>query len=229
MIVGSGMLAKAFSKNFYNSSDIWIYAAGVSNSGCTNAHEFHREYTRLVDALNKSKDANSFVYFSTCSINDPEAINSDYVQHKIEMEKLVLEHPGFFIVRLSQVAGRTPNPHTLLNYIYARVKRSENFVIWKNAIRNIIDVDDIVPIVARLLNDPISRKKILNVANPVSYSIKEIVSMMEKVTGKKAVVDIINSGGAYDIDTSEITSIINEIDLIFDENYLMRVLSKYYT
>ena len=228
MIVGSGMLAKAFASKFCASENIWIYAAGVSNSSCTNVQEFQRERSRLLDALDVSAHASAFVYFSTCSIMDPEAMNSDYVIHKIEMERLVTDHPNYFIARLSQVAGKTPNPHTLLNYIYARVSRSESFIIWKNAIRNIIDIDDVVSITTQFLADPQSRQKVVNVANPTSYAITTIVAAIEVVTGKNAIVEEVDSGGAYDIDTAEINSVIRNLCMQFDVNYLERVLRKYY-
>lgn len=62
------------------------------------------------------------------------------------MEALVTHHPRHLILRLPQVAGRTPNPHTLLNYLYARISRGESFRLWRNARCNIIDVDDVAAI-----------------------------------------------------------------------------------
>ena len=44
MLIGSGMLARAFSGAFLQREDVCIYAAGVSNSSCTDAHEFAREH-----------------------------------------------------------------------------------------------------------------------------------------------------------------------------------------
>jgi len=228
MIVGSGMIASAFCSQYKDSDNICIYAAGVSNSNCCNLGEFERERLRLMEALNNYTHVDSFVYFSTCSIVDPEAKNSDYVRHKIEMEKLVSRHPNYFIARLSQVAGKTSNPHTLLNYIYARVSRSEHFIIWKNAVRYIIDVDDVVLIMEQFLSDSGLRCKTSNITNPVRQSISNIVKAMQDVTGKKAITSEIDRGGVYDIDTPEIVSVISKTGIIFDNNYLSRVLDKYY-
>jgi nucleoside-diphosphate-sugar epimerase len=228
MIIGSGLIAKAFAPYFAASPSIWIHAAGVSNSGCSDPREFERDRLRLVDALQAGANADAFVYFSTCSIMDPNASNSAYVRHKIEMERLVSEHPNFIVVRLPQVAGKTPNPHTLLNYLYAKVARSERFVIWKNATRNIIDIDDVACIIARLLKDNKSRRITINVASPVSYPIASIVAVMEKAVGKRALTEEVDDGAAYEIDTSQIRPIIDELGLSFDSIYLTRVIEKYY-
>jgi nucleoside-diphosphate-sugar epimerase len=228
MIVGSGLLAQAFAAQFAHATNVWIYAAGVSNSGCTDPHEFARERARLLDALNVGEGGEAFVYFSTCSIGDPAATNSPYVRHKMEMERLVSRHCRFVIIRLPQVAGRTPNPHTLLNYLYARVVRSEKFTLWTKATRNIIDIDDAVAIVTELLNNTRSRRITVNVANSVSHSITEIVATMEKVVGKRAITNRVDLGAAYEIDTSEIAQIVRDLGLVFDDRYLELVMTKYY-
>ena len=142
MIIGSGLLAKAFTRRYADSAAVWIYAAGVSNSSCSDETEYERERERLTKALADGAAADAFVYFSTCSIGDPTAANSFYVRHKIRMEALVATHRRHVIVRLPQIAGATPNPHTLLNYLFARVSRSEAFTAWRNASRNVIDIDD---------------------------------------------------------------------------------------
>ena len=228
MIVGSGLLAKAFARHFDADSCIWIHAAGVSNSSCTDTQEFERDRLRLLDSLQTGLHADVFVYFSTCSIGDPTAVNSAYVRHKVAMEGLVSAHPSFIITRLPQLAGQTPNPHTLLNYLYARVSRSESFGVWKNATRNIIDVEDVVAILTQLIKDTEARQLTINIANPVSYPITNIVAAMEKATGKTAIIELIDDGAAYEIDISQIRPIINKLGLLFDPTYLPCVIEKYF-
>lgn len=228
MLIGSGMLATAFAPVCDTLPGVWIHAAGVSNSACQDHSEFERERVRLMNSLDSGVDAAAFVYFSTCSVYDLHSCESRYVRHKIDMENLVAEHPHSLIVRLPQVAGKTPNPHTLLNYLYARVARSERFAVWKNAKRNIIDIIDVVEIVRKLLDDPLLRGIKVNVANSRSYPITEIVSVMEKVTGKSALVQILDRGGDYAIDTAFIVPIIHQLRLTFDDQYLPAVIGKYY-
>jgi len=140
MIIGSGLIAHAFRTAYAQREDVCLYAAGVSNSACRDPHEFARERERLTAALNKSQAIDCFVYFGTCSVADPEVQDTDYVRHKLAMEELVAAHPRHLILRLPQVAGTTPNPHTLLNYLYAHIARSEAFQLWLDARRNIIAI-----------------------------------------------------------------------------------------
>ena len=136
------------------------------------------------------------MYFSTCSVLDPNIVNSAYIHHKLAMEQMVAGHPNFTVVRLPQLAGRTPNPHTLLNYLYARIARSESFVIWRKATRNIIDVADAAAIVMEVLEDPRAQRLTVNVANPIGHSIAEIIEVMEQVTGKAAITEQHDTGAA---------------------------------
>ena len=94
MIIGSGLVAKAFMSSFERSNHRWIYAAGVSNSDCLDPYEFARERRRLKEALQAGSEAQFFVYFSTCSVADLQARSTEYVRHKIAMEELVSQHPN---------------------------------------------------------------------------------------------------------------------------------------
>jgi nucleoside-diphosphate-sugar epimerase len=228
MIVGSGLLARGFAAQYQRRSDVCIYAAGVSNSNGTDMYEFSRERARLVLALQAADDIGVFVYFGTCSVADPEVRHTQYVQHKLAMEQLVAEHPHHLILRLPQVAGHTPNPHTLLNFLYARISRSEAFSVWCNAYRNIIDVDDVATLAGLLIENQAMRRRTLNLANPCSYSMLEIVRAMEHVIGKPAVSDLVERGGKYTIDTTIMLSVLTQTQIHFDEHYLNRVLKKYY-
>lgn len=228
MIVGSGLLASAFSDTCSDVDDLIIYAAGVSNSGCVDESEFNQERTRLSEALRKSSKNNTFVYFGTCSISDPLAINTPYVQHKLAMEKMVYEHTNNLIFRLPQVAGNTPNPHTLLNFLYARIIRSEKFNLWRNAKRNIIDVDDIVAIALKLIANNSTRNTTVNIANKINYKMIDLVEIMEQVLCKQAIYNIIEDGSEYSIDISSMSSVLDDAQVKFDDNYLKNVISKYY-
>jgi len=171
VIVGSGLLAQGFVQCFAERGDVWIYAAGVSNSSCVDFRDFNRERLRLLGALDEGRNAGCFIYFSTCSAYDLEAYSTPYVQHKLAMEGLVEKHLKCLIVRLPQVVGKTTNPHTLLNYLFSKVSQNKPFHVWSKARRNIIDIDDIVSIVQVLVADSLKRNMIVNVANSVNYSI----------------------------------------------------------
>jgi nucleoside-diphosphate-sugar epimerase len=228
MLIGSGLIAQAFALAYSQRDDVCIYAAGVSNSTCTDTHEFSRERLRLADALQQAKHVDPFVYFGTCSVGDPEARNTPYVQHKLAMEQLVSTHPHHLVVRLPQVAGITPNPHTILNYLYAKIARSEAFSLWRNAKRNIIDIDDIASMVRQMIEDKAARNITINIANPVSYAMTDIVSVMERVISKRAIYDVVERGSEYPIDVTPMLAVLNKTSVKFGADYLEKVIGKYY-
>ncbi len=228
MIIGTGLIANGFKSAYTHREDVCIYAAGVSNSSCTDVREFDRERKRLYLALHNSMHTDCFVYFSTCSVVDPEIQHSAYVLHKLAMEKLVTAHPQHLIFRLPQVAGKTPNPHTLLNFLYAHIARSESFNLWSKARRNIIDVDDMAAIAGQLIQDTTVRNLTMNIANPVSYSMIDVVESMAVAVGKPAIYNLIERGSEYTIDTSTIRPLLDKAHVIFGDNYLATVLGKYY-
>jgi nucleoside-diphosphate-sugar epimerase len=228
MVIGSGLLANAFTPFFLESEDICIYTAGVSNSSCTDIREFAREHQRLENALIQANNVDAFVYFGTCSIADPESLNSPYVQHKLNMEALVSTHPRSLILRLPQVAGKTSNPHTLLNYLYARISRSESFDLWGNASRNIIDVDDVALIAKQIISDNSYRRIIINIANKINYPLIKIVNTFEKVIEKNAIYNILERGCDYPIGISDIYPLLEKSGVMFDDDYLVKIIIKYY-
>jgi nucleoside-diphosphate-sugar epimerase len=228
MIIGSGLLAQAFLARYQQRHDVCIYAAGVSNSSCSDEREFERERVRLVAALAEWPRIGAFAYFGTCSVGDAEVRHTPYVQHKLAMESLVAQHPAYLILRLPQVAGVTPNPHTLLNFLHARIARSEAFSVWRNAYRNILDVEDVAAITDRLIADPALRRITMNLANPTSYSMPEIVAAMERVAGKRAVYDVLERGHHYQIDVEPMLRVLSGEDIGLNNDYLDRILRKYY-
>lgn len=228
MLIGSGLLAQAFTIPFSQRDDVCIYAAGVSNSSCTDVQEFARERKLLSETLEKAKHVGVFVYFGTCSVADPEARNTPYVQHKLAMEQLVAAHPRHLILRLPQVAGKTPNPHTLLNYLYASISRSEAFNLWKNAKRNIIDISDVAAITGQFIADDAARNITINIANPNSYSMIDIVGAMERAVGKRAIYYLVERGSEYAIDTNAVLPVLENAGVKFESDYLEKVMRKYY-
>lgn len=227
-VIGSGLIAQAFKKFEQGFPDVCIYAAGVSNSACVDENEFARERTRLCRAMEETPAPYSIIYFGTCSVADSDVLDTVYVKHKLEMESLVAGRENYLICRLPQLAGKTPNPNTLLNYLYARISRSEAFTLWGNAERNIIDVEDVARIVNELLSERDLQNAIVNIANPVNYSIYEIVKRMEEVVGKRAIFNISARGKHYSIDTVVLQRMAMRVGIEFDKDYLGRVLDKYY-
>ncbi len=225
MIIGNGLLAKAFDSHYINDSNVLVFASGVSNSKETRHEEFLRERQMLIKALCEEKFT---IYFSTCSISDPELSDTGYVIHKKEMESLVSSSENYAIFRLPQVVGVTPNPNTLTNYLYQKITSETTFQIWRHAKRNLIDVDDVALIVNCLVQSSRAHNSTINIASPFAISIPQLVNVFEVVLDKKASYTALDIGGTYSIDSSLAATVANQSGVNFDETYNERLIRKYY-
>ena len=57
---------------------------------------------------------------------------------------------------------------------------------------------------------------------------QDIVRAMERVTGKKALFNVVDRGSDYPVDTSRIIPILNKVGIEFGNDYLDKVIGKYY-
>ena len=211
MIIGSGLVASGL----HDMPGIIQYAAGVSNSKCEDEEEFARDKLRLASHLSAP---GRFVYFSTCT-----PAESAYVTHKRACEQMVVDRGDYLICRLPTVAGKTSNPHTLLNFLYSRIARSEKFDLIPEARRNIIDMIDVSTIVRWLIKSG-AKDETVNVAAPMDYSMREIVARFESLLNKPAIVKEREGGNEPRIDVSRIA----DAPVCWDGEYLGSILWKRY-
>jgi nucleoside-diphosphate-sugar epimerase len=228
MIIGNGMIGSSFSSLYKNSSGVLIFASGVSDSSCTDSLSFKREMSLLNETISIYKNVDNFIYFSTCSIYDPTLNSQPYVLHKKLMEKIVLSHSRGQVIRLPQVAGPQAPPRTLLASLKQKILVGEDITVWVNASRNIIDVEDVLAIVSFFIKKKSFPSKILNVANIRSYSIDHIIQAMSRLLNIQVSTSRIDKGGIYNIDVTNILNILELAGVEFNDNYLDKVIIKYY-
>lgn len=226
MVVGNGMIAKEFMS--YSSIDgIIIFASGVSDSTNTDIHAFDREFKLISDTVNYNSDK-LFVYFSTCSIYDSSMQHSPYVQHKIRMENYIRDQqPQYIIFRLSNPIGYTNNTHTVVNYFINSITRQQQFEIWKNASRNIIDIDDMFLICNEIIQEKLFINSIVNIGNPQNYTVVHIINCIENhfgITGNYVEID---KGGGPVINTG-LDELYTKLNINFDKDYFPKLLQKYF-
>ena len=227
MVIGNGLLATYF-KQYQKEDSFLIFASGVSNSKTNNTADFEREEKLLRQHIAQS-NARCFVYFSTCSISDPDLCNTPYVLHKQAMERLISQNSECFcIFRLSNVVGTNGNPNTILNFLFHNILRNQKIDIWKNSDRNLIDVVDVFAIVNYILVHNMFRNTIINIANPKNYSVLEIVAAIENFLNKKGNYDIVEKGGTFTIDVSNIKPIIEKLGILKESEKIETLLEKYY-
>jgi nucleoside-diphosphate-sugar epimerase len=228
MVIGNGLIAKAFSE-FEQDDRYLFFCSGVSNSTCKDSAQFQRERDLLNENIQKHRDK-IFIYFSTCSIEDPAMSESLYTQHKLDIEaNIESQCDRFYIFRLSQVVGKTPNAFTVLNFLFNAVSSGLEFDLWEQSNRNLIDVEDAAAIVRKILLLEFSPNRIINIANPRSYDVVDIVYAIEDYLDKTGNYHLVDKGGKYFISISSIQPIINDLGVDFGADYLRRLLEKYYS
>lgn len=227
MIIGNGMLARAFEDLYKNDDSHIVFASGVSNSNEKLDKNFKREEMLLINTLSESK-GKTIIYFSTCSVYDSSLANSLYVYHKLHMERIIREKAtSYMIIRLPQVIGITSSP-TIVNFIFNKINNGEKFSIFNRTVRNFVDVEDISKIVNYLIKNRLFLNNIINLASTQYTSIYQVVLYLEKIIGKRAVYDIEDKGSKYFIDVSNLLDIYKELDIKFNEHYMEKVINKYY-
>jgi nucleoside-diphosphate-sugar epimerase len=227
MVIGNGMVAKRF-ESYKANDDFIIFASGVSNSKNTDSAGYNRETDLLINIIEKNKNK-TLVYFSTCSLYDPEESASPYVLHKRKIEDFIQKNvANYYIFRVSNLVGKSSNPNTILNFFYYHMTNRINFDLWSNSSRNLIDKDDMYRIVDHLLKNGMYKNQIINIANPESYSVKEIITALETTLGTIANYISISKGSRFSIDISLILPVIRELKIDFSEFYLPHLIKKYY-
>lgn len=227
MVVGNGMVARLF-ESYVNSDKFVVFASGVSNSKTIAEDAYRREMDLLQETI-KSNPEKTFIYFSTCSVYDPALQKSRYVLHKLEVENTIARWcKSFHIFRVSNLAGKSGNRNTILNFFVYHIQNGINFDLWENATRNLIDVDDMFKIVNYVLHNSLFQNQVTNIANPENYTTKEIISSIETIWNIRANYVSINEGSAFNIDLSPTVPIIRHLGIHFGNDYLVTLLRKYY-
>ena len=227
MVIGHGLVASGF-KAYHNNDRCLIFASGVSNSSNPDPDSFLREARLLQQMIDAHKDK-IFVYFGTCSIYDHSMQHSTYVMHKLTMETMIQEqHDDYHIFRISNLVGKINNPNTVLNFFIRHIQSGSFFQLWKNAYRNIIDLDDAVAVCNYIIKQQLCKNEIVNVANPVNYTVLQIVEAIEAFTQKKGNYELVNKGGNPIIDTNIVQNFFDALNIHFDDSYLSRMFRKYF-
>lgn len=144
------------------------------------------------------------------------------------MENLIQKSiKDYYIFRVPQLFGKLIHHKTLINYIYEKIVTKEKFVIYSNAYRYVIFIDDLYKIVDSYVKYGES-KVIFDIANPYKYSIFEVVKIIEKLTNKKAIYDIEEKEDTYDLDLSLMLEFLKRtnININFGNEYLFEKLSQ---
>ena len=228
MVVGNGLVAKRFER-YKGDDNFLVFASGVSNSKNVIKEEYDREFHLLKETLANNINK-KLVYFSTCSIYDPAEQNSLYVNFKKDIEHYITNNvERYTIFRGSNLVGLSQNPNTILNFFSHHIEQGINFSLWMNATRNLIDIDDFFAIADYILQENIYHNSTVNIANPYSYKVVEIVNAIQAFYNIRATYMPVDKGEPFAINVDDTLPIIRQLDIKFGESYLFNMLRKYYT
>ena len=220
IIHGRGMMASVLR----SASDIdgAVFAAGISNSLETDEREYVREKTELLKFI-RANPEKRIIYFSSFVAATGQ---TRYARHKRDLELLISEEASRFIVlRLPQVVGRTSN-RTLVNYLVGAARNRESITVQKNAVRRLVDADDIGRIITRFIAKGVTRE-IIAVGPSSPLLVLDIVAIIESILGTKFSYTLIDRGDQQPADLSRAVDLLGPDDSIFSADYQTAVLEKY--
>jgi len=212
MLIGKGMIANIFS-SYKNDDNILIFASGVSNSNEKNKQEFLREKNLINTYLEQYPDM-LFIYFSSCSLEDNELKNTHYHLHKKDMEVLIINHAkNYLIFRLPNIIGYSGNENNIINFFFNTIINYQEFTVWENATRNIVDIDDMYKVIKYTIENGIFNNKVINIAYNNNIKIIDLVNIIEEILDKKANYKKIDKGFDMKIDNSLIQPILKNLSI----------------
>ena len=230
---GSGFIAKNLKRiKLRKLKKIVIYAAGVSNSKSKDKKKFLRERKKIQTFLNDHNKEHLFIYISTISVLDNYLKKDNYTRNKIIIENLIKKSlNNFLILRLPQIVGKSNNPHTLTNFIYRKILSEQRFKVWSNVKRNLIDIDDLIKIVKQIISTKLKPGNVINILNPNSIYVEEIVNIMGDIVKKNPKYILLEykpkKKGNLKIQSSSKFN-LNIKKYFKDKNYFKNILKKYY-
>lgn len=228
MIIGRGLLANAV--RGIDSKQTLFYANGISNSVIDRFEKNNFEIKELEAIANEHPDK-LFIYFSTCQLNSERNHKRPYVKHKLLIEDFISNNfNNYLIIRTSNLVGFNPwNSHTLFNYLNHALAVNQQILVNPVLTRNFLDVDHFVSLLNAYLIK-YQKNQIVEIVNPLSYSMQEIINDFEKFFCKKFILQSVsdkNDFALFEINPKLSLDLINESGLSFD-NHITALLDKYY-
>ena len=227
MIIGNGLIANVFG-DYKENDNYVIFASGVSDSTNMDESAFKRE-EQLLNEITTLYKEKIIIYFSTCSIYDTPKKSTPYVLHKLKMEEIIIsKNINHLIFRVSNPIGFTKNTSTFFNYFIDKINKDEQFELWNNSYRNIIDIEDMFKICDYIIKEKKYINSIINIANPKNYKIQTIITAIDKYFNKKSNYKVIEKGSEPLINTTTAEDVISILKIEINEGYIEKLLSKYF-
>ena len=221
MIVGNGLISKAFKQYYHLLDDIVIFASGVSNSSGNNTDDFNREKDLLIKTIKENK---KIIYFSSTLVNFND---KPYYKHKLEMEEIIkLSGVDYIIYRLPQIVGKSGNKDNIFNFIKNSIINNKPLTIYTDVERAILDVNDLVSFV--LFSMELINKEVVNFSHIEKIYVSDLYNKISTNLKKDTIVLYKSDSKMINNWDSDNSKIVNDwLADINTTNYTDNVIKKY--
>lgn len=229
------MIARAFREIGDPRISCVVFARGVGNSQTQDESEYARERSLLLSALEEADRRGApLVYFSGSPIyGDFSKVVTEatpcrpvtrYGRHQVECEDLIRSsRTPHLIARLPNVVGTPGNPQQLIASL-VRQTLAGQVTVQSSATRDLIDVDDVVRLVLRLVEIG-AIDETINLASGYSTPAAKIAETVAQLLGAKPHLVEVDGGDMQRFDVSRLAAIIGSLP--FDGNYPINTLTRY--
>ena len=147
-----------------------------------------------------------------------------FEKNKIKIEKYIRKKvSNYKIIRLPELVGVSKNKDTLTNFLYNNILNSKKFVAYVNSKRNLLDVNDAIKLCFYFLK--YSNKKIINIANPKSCDVLDIILIFKKILEILPIYDPTNiKSNNFKIKNSINKNILKKNKIIINKDYLYKII-----
>ncbi|RZA01934.1 MAG: NAD(P)-dependent oxidoreductase [Sphingobacteriaceae bacterium] len=178
---------------------VLCHAAVSSGSHQENSDVLHNANVHFTQKIINKFPTTKLIYISSVSVysNDGSIVTErstdnpqkPYAQSKLAAEKLVMKHPGNYVIRLSSLYGKGMKENTLIPNYANQALQSKNISVWGNGGRyqNYIYIEDAISFIEKsidcksMINFPL-----LGVADK-EYTNAEVAAIIAELTGAEIV------------------------------------------
>ncbi|MEV4057757.1 NAD-dependent epimerase/dehydratase family protein [Amycolatopsis sp. NPDC049688] len=239
-VIGSGFLARSFAALADSHPGVVLAAFGVSVASGIPEADFAREATRLYELIDRcERRQERLVFFSTASAamyavprepgreDGPVFPSTAYGRHNLALEAvLAASRADYLALRLAHVVGPAQHARMLVPALVRQIE-SGAVRLYRGARRDLIDVDDLVDVVDRLLATGANRT-VVNVATGTATPIERIVDHLEAGLGIRAEREYVSETASQPVSVARLHRLVPESARLGDDGYCRRVLGKYF-
>ena len=176
-----------------------IYTAAYGNY--YDQKDLYKTYrVNVLEVIKLLKSSESFIYISTSSVLLP--IQTPYSHSKKVMEEILKEVDiPACAIRPSSITGVGEQERHLIQTLIKSCLEGELIPFVTEPSHDFIDINDFCDGVLYISNNINKFKgKSLNLSSGKNYKNKEVLSMVEEITGSKANIKLVDSMRKYDTD-----------------------------